>query len=32
MAQSYSNWHFKELVCGHLRTAAVSQIDVMTSV
>ena len=32
MAQFYSDWHFKELVCDHLRTAAVSQIDVMTSV
>ena len=32
VAQFYSDWHFKELVCGHLRTAAVSQIDVMTSV
>ena len=32
MAQFYSDWHFKVLVCGHLRTAVVSQIDVMTSV
>ena len=32
MAQSYSDWHFKELVRGHLRTVVVSQIDVMTSV
>ena len=32
MAQSYSDWHLNEHICGHLKTDVINRIDGITPV